>query len=542
MTDAGKRFSLRDLPIPAKLVLTCFLLAVGGGYTAAMVQLHMQDARSGEAMPTVADVILKYTGKKWIEDASERPEPVSTFVKLITAPEDGTFGGTGTMSPAFTRMDGEGRRGRTPEESLERLRPERLGERDALVLWAKSPAKEREEAYQNDRFAIDPARLPKGMTPRFKNPDGAIKVKSIIDARCARCHKPGGDDAKATAFPLDSFAHVEKYLAVPEAGAAGSGSGWVRVCEPISIDKLTQSTHAHLLSFAVLFALTGLVFAFTSYPTTLRCLIGPWVLVAVVADVSLWWLARLSEEWGPNFAMGIIGTGAAAGVGLFLQITLSLLNMYGWRGEFAILAIFALAGFGGWQLYSHQVKPGLEAQQKKLAATANKNPEALKPQENEHSDKPPVVPKNGNGTSGGAVAKMLTIAAGEDVLKKPWKKGVEGGMARAFFDKDSAEFAAALKEKDPETQQKLTPERHGEREALLAWLKLPDAERKKCFDADAFPIPSDWAKKPITGSYQKDGKLLVKSIIADRCMRCHDGADEDKAPFSDYESLSKYLK
>jgi hypothetical protein len=35
----------------------------------------------------------------------------------------------------------------------------------------------------------------------------------------------------------------------------------------------------------------------------------------------------------------------------------------------------------------------------------------------------------------------------------------------------------------------------------------------------------------------------VKSIVTDRCLRCHDGADEDKAPFSnDYESLSKYLK
>ena len=37
-------------------------------------------------------------------------------------------------------------------------------------------------------------------------------------------------------------------------------------------------------------------------------------------------------------------------------------------------------------------------------------------------------------------------------------------MVRAFFDKDSAEFAAAVKAKTSAEQAKLTPERHGERE------------------------------------------------------------------------------
>ena len=43
----------------------------------------------------------------------------------------------------------------------------------------------------------------------------------------------------------------------------------------------------------MLFSLTGLVFAFTNYPVTLRCVLGPLVVLAVFADVSLWWLARL---------------------------------------------------------------------------------------------------------------------------------------------------------------------------------------------------------------------------------------------------------
>jgi hypothetical protein len=323
--------------------------------------------------------------------------------------------------------------------------------------------------------------------------------------------------------------------------SVGANGGWVKLEEPIGMEKLTQSTHAHLLSFAVLFSLTGLVFAFTSYSTVLRCVLGPWVLVAVVTDVSLWWLARLCDQWGPYFAMGIIFTGGAVGVGLMLQITFSLLNLYGWKGKIVILGLFALAGLGVAVLYVNKVKPGLEEKQKALivATTKDEPPkpnDQAKPNGPDQGSKPPIVPQS----TAGKVTKLLMVAASDDVLKKKWSGSEEGGMARAFFDKDGAEFTAAFKDKDAATQQKMAPERHGEREAFLAWLKLPDAERRKTFDADAFPLPSDWAKKPITADYVKDGKVKVKSIITDRCVRCH--ADDEKAPFTDYETLSKYLK
>src|SRR5205823_12394853 len=108
------------------------------------------------------------------------------------------------------------------------------------------------------------------------------------------------------------------------------------------ITKLTQSTHAHLLSFAMLFSLTGLVFAFSNYPVTLRCILGPLVVLAVFADVSLWWLARLCDQWGPYFAQAIIFTGMVAGAGLFGQIVLSLFNMYGPRGKVMIGGLLAI--------------------------------------------------------------------------------------------------------------------------------------------------------------------------------------------------------
>ena len=197
----------------------------------------------------------------------------------------------------------------------------------------------------------------------------------------------------------------------------------MKVEEPISLVKLTQSTHAHLLSFSVLFSLTGLIFAFTSYPTVLRCVLGPWVLLAMVTDISLWWLSRLCSEWGQYFAMGIIGTGLFAGVGLALQITLSLFNMYGWKGRVVLLFLFALvAGIAG-VVYTNQIKPGLERKQQQIAdATKNNEPKDKGPGT---AGKDPIVAGNARGK----IERMLTLAPGVDVLKMPWKAGEEGGMA-----------------------------------------------------------------------------------------------------------------
>src|SRR5262249_14884675 len=114
----------------------------------------------------------------------------------------------------------------------------------------------------------------------------------------------------------------------------------------MSVERLTESTHLHALSFAVLFTLTGLVFAFSSYPVWIRCFLAPLVLLAQVVDLSCWWLARL-DGIGPYFALAIMGTGAVVGTGLMLQIVLSLFNMYRWSGKLVLLLLFAGAAAGG---------------------------------------------------------------------------------------------------------------------------------------------------------------------------------------------------
>jgi hypothetical protein len=237
--------------------------------------------------------------------------------------------------------------------------------------------------------------------------------------------------------------------------------------------------------------------------------------------------------------MAIIGTGAAAGVGLALQITLSLFNMFGAKGKLVVLLLFLAGGAGAALLYKNKLEPGMNDTKAKLIVKKNGDPKA--------GDNG----KNGNGggvsSKQSRVERTLLLPKGADVLQGKWAarnvdKNMEpGSMARAFFDKDSAEYAEAFKNKDLAAQARLNPERHGELDALLAWTKLVDPERKKTYETDTFPLPSDWGKKPITADYlSKDGKVLIKSLITDRCVRCH--ADDENVTFSDYDTLLKYLQ
>ncbi|MBA4190471.1 MAG: hypothetical protein C0467_20990 [Planctomycetaceae bacterium] len=551
---AESRFTLRDLPFPAKLVITCFLLSVGLGYTTAMVQLHFQDSKSGEPMPTMHDVVLKFTGKKYYD--TEPPKPVSKFAQLIIA-SSGTFGSNGTMLPAFFEKDPAFNKALRGGADPTKLRGEREGERDALVLWTNAPTDERKKAFESDSFNVAD-KMPKAITEKFKNGD-TVKVKSIIEARCVVCH---GKGQPQESFPLETYAQIDKYLGVPPTAPFPPGGGWVKIEEPISLEKLTQSTHAHLLSFAVLFSLTGLVFAFTSYPVVVRCLISPLVLLAIVTDVSFWWLARLSEGYGVYFSMGIMGTGGLAGLGLGAQITLGVWNMYGPKGKVVIALLFLIGGAGGGLVMKNIIMPGLEAKKEEAAAKrraeTEKKPEDKKEPEKKPDDKkdPEKKPEDKKGTDipppkavgVSAMDVVLQFPLKDDsgkelaVLALPFDKGTKKNMVRAFFDKDGADYGKTMKDAtvSDDDKKKLTDERLSELAATTAWLKLPDAERKKTYSADAFDLPATLAKKPFTEDYIKNGKVLIKAILTDRCIRCH--ADEEKTMFKDYESMRPYLE
>jgi cytochrome c553 len=539
MTDAPPRFSLRDLPLPAKLVVTCFLLAVGLGYFSAMVQLHLQhSSRNGEPLPSAADVVEIFAGWKKATDEDRGP-PRSKLQKLITGPREGAaFNGSGTMAPAFFTRDDDGELSEKYNSLIKKdptakatLDAERTGEQIALDEWLKLPIDDREAAYQTDRLPIPDALKDKTITPKALTEDKRhVRVKFIMDQRCARCHKKGEAVEK---YPLENVEQIAKYWIAPD--KVEIVNDMVRSDRQIGIEKLTQSTHAHLLSFAMLFSLTGIIFAFTSYPTGIRCFLAPIVVVAQVADVSCWWLARI-DGVGPTFALTIIATGAITGFGLLLQIFGSLLNM--WTGvSRVVLALVLLAGLVGIGVLAVKVlKPALDAEKQPAAKKAED-----KPATPAKAPAPNVAAKKADPPAP-APMPMAQVSHLEKLIMGP-RKGESfngnGSMAPAFFEKGDKKYKELVAMR-PEVEQ----ERDGERLVLQAWLRTPIAERRKAYDADSFPLPLERTGKPLTADFLAADKkaVKVKSIITARCVNCHgpDG-DADGFPLDTWTALEAYF-
>ena len=214
------------------------------------------------------------------------------------------------------------------------VEPQREAERLALVAWVEAGAPK--EQYDADGFPLPPG---------FNDQNLPKEVRTV-------------------AAPLAPAA---------VAGAKPPPDPWKEAKRrQLSVEALTQSTHAHLLTFSILWALTGLTFAFTRYPYAIRCVLSPVVLMAQVIDVGCWWLSRLDPPAGPYFALAVIGTGTVVGVGLVLQIVLSLWDLYGRTGRL-VLILLLLTGIGGFGLaFEKVIGPQLQAE-KVAAAGANGN-------------------------------------------------------------------------------------------------------------------------------------------------------------------------
>ena len=544
------RFTLRQLPLPARLVLSTFLLAVGLGYSSAMVQIHMQHGeRDGNALPTPDNVVAVFAGKRKVKPGDAQVQAVSKLEQLVTGDPHGGISGV-NMAPAFFAEDEADYHKQAKDPARKsRLDQERDGERTAIVTWAKAAPEAREKAYKEDRFALPKELAKLVVTPAYadKANPGTVLVRSVLRDRCVRCHRPGGEKGDV---PLTTYEELARYM--PATVVIPPEGGWVDSGRQISLEKLTQSTHAHLLSFAMLFTMTGLIFAFTGLPGIVRATVGPLVLVAQVADVACWWLARLPDT-GPYFAMAIVATGGLVGLGLAAHIVLGLFGMYGPKGRLVLVLLFAAAAGGGAALWTSTIDPYLKAEKAKVeqkAADEQRRRDDEKAKLNKKAEQRNGADKKGDdvpaGKNGNAQPPGTGTSAFERVLAGSWKDGKwvtdgkvpDGGMVRAFFDKEG-DFRDAVKG-DPDELAKLTPQREGERDGFLAWVKAAPDVRKKGYDDNAFPLPEALAGKPTPDFTDKDGKRLkVRDLIETRCGSCH--ANDSNVPLDSYEGLSKYF-
>lgn len=333
MGTSSDSLTLRDVPLPTRIMLTVFLFAVGLGYFSALVQLHFQHATAGQLLPGKEEAIHNYSG---IAGKSQ-------LERLITADESKPFNGSGQMSAAFTSKS-IGWKKDSKKVGEQALRKERGLEVLAIVDWIHSGASEKDYAEHELPDAIAKQLGEEPNEQFFAKKDGkcTANIKQLITDRCARCHSGAKRDA-ASQIDLNNYDDVKSYLEVEE--RAGG----------MSLQKLAQSTHAHLLGFAMLFGLTGIIFSLTSYPSMLRCIFAPWTLIFQVLDVSCWWLGRVD----PIFAQAILVTGGMVGLGLVIHILGSVFNMYGKTGRTVVVILIVLAGVGGVAVKEGVIEPFL---------------------------------------------------------------------------------------------------------------------------------------------------------------------------------------
>jgi hypothetical protein len=349
MGDTANRLTLRDLPLAARLLIAAFLCAMGVGYVFGLVQVHFQDAGHGKVLPDGKDAVDKYHGHG----------AMSQFERLLIDDETRPFNGTGSMRAAFFKKSA-GWKGavRKEQKKLQEekpdakvslveaeasLRKKREAEIDALLVWLHDGAKE--AVYKDDGGVPFKEEWADRIDEKFveeRDNKKYVKVNTLIQERCARCHAEslGGGAGQA---PLENYEQVAAYLE-PERGSG------------MSLPKLAQTSHVHLFGFGMLYGLTGLAFALTSWPGFLRCILAPLPLVAQVLEITLgWWGGRAS----PDLAMLTMPLAGVVAAGLVAQILLTLWSLFGWSGRFIVVLLLAGAGVGSWQIKERVVDPYL---------------------------------------------------------------------------------------------------------------------------------------------------------------------------------------
>jgi hypothetical protein len=347
------RFVLRDLSLPTRLTLSLFLMSVGVGYFSALVQLHFAGgAKAGEPLPGPAEVEKSYHGDR------DRSRPVSRFEHLLVADSD-DFSGQGTMKPAFTtksRSDWDAfvanivaQKG---EAGKQALLAEREGERKAVIEWIRvggTQFGDFKKAFEDDKFVLSDTVTDPITADYLDKPEGGhrvVKIKALFEQRCTDCHGADGRSNKARKYPFEDVDKLKKYVEV-KAGNTG-----------MSLDKLAQTTHVHLLAFSMLYGLTGFLFSLTTYPALIRYVISPLALFAQLCDISCWWLARAN----PFFAQVILVTGGVVGLSVAIQILGSLFDMYGGRGKMVLFVIIVAGALGGGWVHQTVIKPYLDSE------------------------------------------------------------------------------------------------------------------------------------------------------------------------------------
>jgi hypothetical protein len=279
---------LARLTVPGKLLVTLFVLIVGPGYLfgTANIMFKHQNA-DGEEGLTVDDLRATFHGMEKVVTPEAEVTVNSTMLEQV-------------------RPDGDMR---------EYLEPGGDPAARALITWLENRAKEEEFAQAGLAEAGDPS------------------AKEVLASYCVECHNADGGDMEDVPFAPTAEAEPEYELvmvaAEPEIITHEMGPQTV-VLAPTGEKRLVHITHAHILSIPVFTMIVGSLFLMTGWGTGIKLLLAPLPMLAVMADIASWWLARYSEP----FIYVIAASGAVFGLTYALQILCILCSTWcGRKGE-----------------------------------------------------------------------------------------------------------------------------------------------------------------------------------------------------------------
>jgi len=276
---------LARLSLPAKLLITLLLLIIGPGYLFGTANIFFKHQNAdGEPGLTVDDLRATFHGM------------TRTF-----QPEDKTIVNSAMLKQV--------RPGGDMREHLDKGGEPAVR---SLLAWLENTAKE-------DEFA----------KPGLAEP-GDPSAQQIIKAHCIECHNADGGEMEEVPYAETADGEPEYTLvmvtAKPEIRVQEAGLQTV-VIKPISEAKLVHVTHIHILTMPIFTFVVGVLFLLTGIPQSIKLLIGPLPMLAVLLDISGWWIARFVEP----FIFVIAAAGGLFGATYALQILCVLGSL--WFGK-----------------------------------------------------------------------------------------------------------------------------------------------------------------------------------------------------------------
>jgi len=262
---------LAGLPLPAKIMLTLFLLLVGVGYLVALGNIYYRH-RDADLEPGLSlnDLSRAYHGLN--KEVHVAPGTAAAGSPMLQAVSPG-----GEMR---SHLENGG------EPAIR-----------TLVSWLRGGAREADFSR-----------------PGLDQP-GDPSPQQVIAAQCIRCHNADGGEKEDLPYAASASAEPQ-YSLVAKVAQPPASPAQVTWLAPTDRARLIHITHGHILSIPVFTLIVGGLFLLTGLNRHLKLIIGPLPMLAVCVDISSWWLARPFEP----FIYLIAAAGAVFGATYGFQI------------------------------------------------------------------------------------------------------------------------------------------------------------------------------------------------------------------------------